>query len=89
MEVRLSETEVPALAVSKTRATLFSPFPAERENPMEKEFEKLAIVIAATILVARKLATAPRNSPAYVSAIADAVADARRIVERIYSARSY
>jgi hypothetical protein len=30
---------------------------------MEKEFEKLAIVIAATILVARKLATAPRNSP--------------------------
>jgi hypothetical protein len=48
---------------------------------MEKEFEKLAIVIAATILVARKLAT--RNSPAYVSAIADAVSDARRIVEKV------
>jgi hypothetical protein len=34
---------------------------------MENEFEKLAIVIAATILAARKLATAPRNSPAYVA----------------------
>jgi hypothetical protein len=41
------------------------------------------IAICAAILAARKLATAPRNSPAYVSAIADAVADARRIVERI------
>ena len=55
---------------------------------MEKEFEKLSIVIAATILVARKLATAPRNSPAYVSAIADAVADARKIVQKVYAVHS-
>jgi hypothetical protein len=34
-------------------------------------------------LAARKLAPVPRNSPAYVATIADAVADARRIVERI------
>jgi hypothetical protein len=56
---------------------------------MEKDFEKLAIVIAATILVARKLATAPRNSPAYISAIADAISDARRIVEKACSARPH
>jgi hypothetical protein len=41
------------------------------------------IAVCASILAARKLATAPRNSPAYVAAIADAVADAKRIVERI------
>jgi hypothetical protein len=41
------------------------------------------IAICASILAARKLATVPRNSPAYVAAIADAVADAKRIVERI------
>jgi hypothetical protein len=40
------------------------------------------IAIAAAILAARKLSTVPRNSPAYVAAIADAVADARRIVDR-------
>jgi hypothetical protein len=41
------------------------------------------IAVCASILAARKLAAVPRNSPAYTSAIADAVADARRIVERI------
>jgi hypothetical protein len=41
------------------------------------------IAVCASILAARKLATVPRNSPAYVAAIADAVTDARRIVERI------
>jgi hypothetical protein len=41
------------------------------------------IAICASILAARKLAAVPRNSPAYVAAISDAVADARRIVERI------
>jgi len=46
------------------------------------------IAICASILAARKLVTAPRNSPLYVSAIADAVADARRIVERIEQDRT-
>jgi hypothetical protein len=41
------------------------------------------IAICASILAARKLAAAPRNSPTYLAAIADAVADARRIVETI------
>jgi len=41
------------------------------------------IAVCASILAARKLATVPRNSPAYVGAIADAVADARKIVEKI------
>jgi hypothetical protein len=41
------------------------------------------IAVCASILAARKLATVPRNSPAYVAAIADAVSDARKIVERI------
>lgn len=39
--------------------------------------------IVAAILVARKLSPVPQNSPAYVAAIADAVADARRIVDRV------
>lgn len=48
------------------------------------ESRKSAIIaICAAILAARRLATAPRNSPAYVAAISDAVADARRIVQRI------
>jgi len=38
------------------------------------------IAVSASILAARKLATVPRNSPACVAAIADAVANARRIV---------
>jgi hypothetical protein len=52
---------------------------------MDKQFEHLAIVIAATILAARKLATAPRSSPSYVAAISDAVSDASRIVEKVKS----
>ena len=50
---------------------------------MTQERKQAVISIAAAILAARKLATVPRNSPAYVAAIADAVADARRIVERV------
>jgi hypothetical protein len=47
------------------------------------EPRKVAVIsICASILAAGKLATVPRNSPAYVAAIADAVADARRIVEQ-------
>jgi hypothetical protein len=41
------------------------------------------IAVCASILAARRLAIAPRNSPAYVAAIADAVTDARKIVERV------
>ena len=41
------------------------------------------IAIVAAILAARKLSTVPRNSPAYVAAIANAVADAKRIVDRV------
>jgi hypothetical protein len=41
------------------------------------------IAVCASILAARKLTTVPRNSPAYVAAIANAVSDARRIVEQI------
>jgi PAS domain S-box len=41
------------------------------------------IAVCASISAARKLATVPRNSPAYVAAIADAVADANKIIERI------
>jgi len=33
------------------------------------------IAVCASILAARKLTTVPRNSPAYIAAIADAVAD--------------
>lgn len=52
--------------------------------PSVDEPRKSAIIaVCASILAARKLAAVPRNSPAYMSAIADAVADARRIVERI------
>jgi hypothetical protein len=50
---------------------------------VDESRKSAVIAICASILAARKLATAPRNSPAYVSAIADAVSDARRIVERI------
>ena len=50
---------------------------------MEEPRKSAVIAVCAAILAARKLASIPRNSPAYVSAIADAVADARRIVERV------
>ena len=45
--------------------------------------KQAVIAIVAAILAARKLSTVPQNSPAYVAAIADAVADARRIVDRV------
>jgi hypothetical protein len=41
------------------------------------------IAIVAAILAARKLSTVPPNSPAAVAAIADAVSDAKRIVDRV------
>ena len=50
---------------------------------MDEQRKSAIVAICASILAARKLATAPRNSPSYVAAIADAVADAKRIVERI------
>lgn len=50
---------------------------------MDEPRKSAVIAICAAILAERKLATAPRNSPMYVATIADAVADARRIVERI------
>lgn len=50
---------------------------------MDEPRKSAVVAICASILAARKLATVPRNSPGYVSAIADAVADAKRIVERI------
>lgn len=53
--------------------------------PVDESRKSAIIAICTSILAAQKLATTPRNSPAYVAAIADAVADARRIVERIES----
>ena len=50
---------------------------------MEPNREQAVIAIVAAILAARKLSTVPPNSPAYVAAIADAVSDARRIVDRV------
>jgi hypothetical protein len=54
-------------------------------RPVDEPRKSAIIAVCASILAARKLATVPRNSPAYVATIADAVADARRIVERIES----
>jgi hypothetical protein len=53
--------------------------------PVDEPRKSAIIAVCASILAARKLATVPRNSPAYIATIADAVADARRIVERIES----
>ena len=50
---------------------------------MDANRKQAVIAIVAAILPARKLATVPQNSPAYVAAIADAVADVRRIVDRV------
>jgi len=50
---------------------------------MDEPRKQATIAIVAAILAARKLATSPHNSPAYVSAIPNAVSDARRIVEQI------
>jgi hypothetical protein len=47
------------------------------------ERRKIALLLAASILAARRIATAPKNSPAYVSAIADAIQDAEQILSRI------
>jgi hypothetical protein len=51
--------------------------------PVNEPRKSAIIAVCASILTARKLAAVPRNSPAYVAAIADAVVDAKRIVERI------
>jgi hypothetical protein len=50
---------------------------------VEPNRRQAVIAIVAAILAARKLATVPQNNPAHVAAIADAVADARRIVDRV------
>jgi len=50
---------------------------------MDEHRKKALIVIAAAILAARRLAAAPRNSPAYMSALSDAVSDAKKIIERV------
>jgi hypothetical protein len=52
---------------------------------MDEPRKSSIIAVCASILAARKLATVPRYSLAHVAAIADAVADAKRIVERIES----
>jgi hypothetical protein len=49
-------------------------------DPIRKQ---AVIAIVAAILAAPKLSTVPQNSPDYVAAIGDAVADARKIVERV------
>jgi hypothetical protein len=56
------------------------PMPSRVVDPNRKQ---AVIAIVAAILTTRKLATVPQNSPAYVAAIADAVADAQRIVDRV------
>jgi hypothetical protein len=38
------------------------------------------MAICASFLAAQKLATVPRNSPAYVAAVADAVIDAKKML---------
>jgi hypothetical protein len=55
---------------------------------VEEPRKSAVIAICASILAARRLATAPRNSPVYVAAISDAVTDAKRIVEKIERERS-
>jgi urease gamma subunit len=50
---------------------------------MEPNRKQAVIAIVAAILAARKLSSVPQNSPAAVAAIADAVTDARRIVDRV------
>jgi hypothetical protein len=50
---------------------------------MDEHRKQATIAIVAAILAARKLATAPHNSPGYISAISNAVSDARRIVEQV------
>jgi hypothetical protein len=50
---------------------------------MDEHRKQATIAIVAAILAARKLATLPDNSPAYVSTISNAVSDARRIVEQV------
>jgi hypothetical protein len=50
---------------------------------MDEHRKQATIAIVAAILAARKLATVPDNSPAYVSTISNAVSDARRIVEQV------
>jgi hypothetical protein len=55
---------------------------------VEPNRKQAVIAIVAAILAARKLSTVPPNSPAYVAAIADAVADARKIVDRVEKSSS-
>ena len=50
---------------------------------MDSNRKQSVIAICAAILFARKLASVPKNGPAYVASIHDAVVDAKRIVERV------
>jgi hypothetical protein len=52
------------------------------------ELKQVVIAIVAAILAALKLSSVPPNSPAGVAAITDAVADARRIVDRMEKSSS-
>lgn len=47
------------------------------------EQRKMGLLLAATILAARKIATVSKNSPAYVCATNNAVLDAEKILARI------
>ena len=53
------------------------------EKACDPNRKQAVIAIVAAILAARKLSTVPPNSPAAVAAIADAVSDAKRIVDRV------
>jgi hypothetical protein len=50
---------------------------------VDKDRKSAIIAICATILAARKLSTAPPNSPAEMSTISNAISMARKIVDRI------
>jgi polyribonucleotide nucleotidyltransferase len=56
--------------------------PNLRCRPVDPNRKQAVIAIVAAIL-ARKLSSVPPNSPAAVAAIADAVSDAKRIVDRV------
>jgi hypothetical protein len=55
---------------------------------VEPNRKQAVIAIVAAILAARKLSTVPPNGPAHVAAIADAVADARKIADRVEESSS-
>jgi hypothetical protein len=48
------------------------------KSPVTEDRRVAITAVCASIIAARKRATVPRNSPDYVVAISDAIADARR-----------